>query len=94
MTAQLEKDLEVLHSKLGAMLNADDIARFTEKAHAQHSEPARVHPVLRVMFHPLGVITAVILIGAATFHSLEGVSYLDGVDVRGMLTAKSAVAAG
>mgnify|MGYP001158631604 FL=1 len=79
MTAQLEKDLEVLHSKLGAMLNADDIARFTEKAHAQHSEPARVHPVLRVMFHPLGVITAVILIGAATFHSLEGVSYLDGV---------------
>ena len=79
MTAQLEKDLEVLHSKLGAMMNADDIARFTEKAHAQHSEPAKVHPVLRVIFHPLGVITAVILIGAATFHSLEGVSYLDGV---------------
>ena len=79
MTAQLEKDLELVHSKLGAVLNADDIARFTEKAHAQHSEPAKVHPVLRVLLHPLGVITMVILIGAATFHALEGVSYLDGV---------------
>ena len=76
----MENDLHALSGSLGATMSAEDVARFKERAALEHQSVARVHPVLRVLLHPLGVITIVILIGAATFCSLEsGTSYLDGV---------------
>ena len=76
----LENDLRALSGSLGATMSAEDLARFKERAALEHQGVARGHPVARVLFHPLGVITIVILIGAATFCSIEpGTSYLDGV---------------
>lgn len=76
----LERDLEVMRSRLGNLMSEEDAARFTEKAIHDRGEKAQPHWTLVLAFHPLSIITAVILVGAACFTSLEpGLSYLDGV---------------
>ncbi|OUS46104.1 putative outward-rectifying potassium channel KCO1 [Ostreococcus tauri] len=76
----MEKDLMMLRQKLGNILSAEDLSRFSEDAKSGHDESAAPHPVVRVVYHPVSVIIIVLLIGAATFCAVEPeISYLDGV---------------
>ena len=76
----LERDLEVMRKRLGNLMSAEDAARFTEKAMHDREEKAKPNIMFSFVFHPLTIITTVILVGAAIFIALEpGLSYLDGV---------------
>jgi len=78
--AALERDLDAMRQKLGTRLSEEDVARFTEKALHDREDKVRPNILIVMMFHPLTIITGVILGGAAIFITLEpGHSYLDGV---------------
>jgi len=69
-----------MRQKLGTRLSEEDVARFTEKALHDREDKVRPNILIVMMFHPLTIITGVILGGAAIFITLEpGHSYLDGV---------------